>query len=134
MAKAYSVDLREKVLEAMERGMKQQEAAQTFGVSTGSIKRWRKLKRLTGSLEPRKRTDESFESKRGIPNTKLEEFKQFVLANNELTQDEIAAAWGISSSAAGRYVQKANITRKKRLIATKSVQKRQERNGNKKQE
>ena len=38
--KAYSEDLRHKILEAVERGMPKSEAARTFGVSRSSVKRY----------------------------------------------------------------------------------------------
>lgn len=50
--KAYSVDLREKVVAAVERGIPQPVIAATFGVSTATITRWVRHAR-TGSLAPR---------------------------------------------------------------------------------
>ena len=38
--KAYSEDLRKKVVEAVKRGMKKSEAAYTFGLSLSSVKRY----------------------------------------------------------------------------------------------
>jgi Homeodomain-like domain len=38
--KAYSEDLRKKILQAVDRGMPKSEAAKTFGVSRSSIKRY----------------------------------------------------------------------------------------------
>jgi transposase len=50
--KAYSIDLREKVVAAIERGMPQTVAAETFGVSRSTGKRWRR-RRQDGALAPR---------------------------------------------------------------------------------
>ena len=50
--KAYSPDLREKVVTAVERGMPRVAAAAAFDVSRSTIKRWLRLRR-TGSLAPR---------------------------------------------------------------------------------
>ena len=51
--KPYSKDLRLKVLAAIDRGMPRAEAAEVFGVSAPSIKRWLKLRRTTGDVEPK---------------------------------------------------------------------------------
>ena len=53
--KAYSEDLRRKVVEAVQRrGMGKSEAARTFGVSLSSVKRYVGKARQGGSLSPRK--------------------------------------------------------------------------------
>ena len=49
---AYSPDLREKVVAAVERGMPRTAAAAAFDVSPSTVKRWLRLRR-TGSLAPR---------------------------------------------------------------------------------
>ena len=53
--KAYSEDLRMKIVEAIERGMGKSEAARTFGVSLSSVKRYVATYREGGSLAPKKR-------------------------------------------------------------------------------
>lgn len=50
--KAYSKDLRLKVLDAVDRGMPRKEVALIFGVSLPSIKRWLKRRRESGDVEP----------------------------------------------------------------------------------
>jgi transposase len=53
--KAYSEDLRRKVVEAIQqRGMAKSEAARTFGVSLSSVKRYVAKVREGSSLSPRK--------------------------------------------------------------------------------
>lgn len=54
--KPYSKDLRLRVLAAVDRGVPREKAAKTFSVSMPSIKRWLRLRRETGDLEPRKGT------------------------------------------------------------------------------
>ena len=51
--KAYSKDLRLRVLAAVDRGMAREEVAKTFGVSVPTIKRYLKLRRETGDVEPK---------------------------------------------------------------------------------
>jgi transposase len=48
--RAYSKDLRLKVLDAVDRGMPRKEVARIFGVSLPSIKRWLKRRRETGEV------------------------------------------------------------------------------------
>ena len=52
--KAYSEDLRKKIVTAIERGMPKAQAARLFDVSLSSVKRYSKTARQGGSLEPRK--------------------------------------------------------------------------------
>jgi transposase len=52
--KAYSEDLRKKILEAVDRGMPKSEAARTFGVSRSSVKRYAAVCREGRSLTPKK--------------------------------------------------------------------------------
>src|ERR687890_2770279 len=49
--RAYSKDLRVKVLDAVDRGMPRTEVARTFGTSLPSIKRWLKRRRDTGEVD-----------------------------------------------------------------------------------
>jgi transposase len=50
---ARSKDLRIKALGALERGMPRKEAASTFGISLGTLKRWLKRRRQGEDLAPR---------------------------------------------------------------------------------
>jgi transposase len=52
--RAYSVDLREKLLAAVDAGMRREQAASVFGVSVPTIERYVRLRRETGSLAPRR--------------------------------------------------------------------------------
>lgn len=54
VAKAYSVDLREKIVAAVERGMPKAQAARTFGVGATSVKRYVKLAEEGKPLTPGK--------------------------------------------------------------------------------
>jgi transposase len=54
MMKAYSVDLREKIIAAVERGMSKAQAARTFGVGATSVKRYVKLAEEGKPLSPGK--------------------------------------------------------------------------------
>ena len=51
--KAYSVDVREKVLRAVDRGYPREEIVKLLGVSRATIKRYLKQRRETGSVAPK---------------------------------------------------------------------------------
>ncbi len=51
--KAYSQDLRDKVLRAVDQGHPRQEIVKLLGVSAATIKRYLKQRRETGSVAPK---------------------------------------------------------------------------------
>jgi transposase len=51
--KAYSQDLRVRVLRAVDRGMSRTEVTRIFGVSSASIKRYLKIRNETGGVAPK---------------------------------------------------------------------------------
>jgi transposase len=52
--RAYSEDLRQKIVAAIERGMSKAQAARDFDVSLSSVKRYSRIASRGGSLEPGK--------------------------------------------------------------------------------
>ena len=52
--KAYSEDLRQKIVEATQRGVSKAQAARLFNLSLSSVKRYARLARQGGSLAPGK--------------------------------------------------------------------------------
>lgn len=50
--KSYPADFRERVLDAIEAGLPQGEAAQRFGVHRATLSRWAQRRRHTGSAAP----------------------------------------------------------------------------------
>ncbi len=50
---AYSLDLRLKVLEAVDRGIPRKEVVRTFGVSMPTLERYLRRRRQTGDLAPK---------------------------------------------------------------------------------
>ena len=54
MAKPYSTDLRERVIEAIEEGATREEAAERHHLSLSSVGRFLRLKRESGSVSPAK--------------------------------------------------------------------------------
>jgi transposase len=54
MARSLSVDLRRRVVDAIESGLSCRAAAQRFGVSASSAIRWRALERREGDVRPKR--------------------------------------------------------------------------------
>jgi transposase len=119
MGWAYSVDLRERVVAAFDRtGMSDQEAAALFKVGEATVRRWKRLRRETGGLEPKKFgggnpprvTPEQYPAVRAI----IEE-------KPDLTDQEVAWEFHrrtgrpVSRSSMNRVLLKLALTRKKRL-------------------
>ncbi len=50
---AYSLDLRLKVLDAVDRGIPRREVVRTFGVSMPTIERYLRRRRRTGGVDPK---------------------------------------------------------------------------------
>ena len=53
--KTYSLDLRERALAAVDRGMPRKEAVGVFGTSLATLKRWLKQRQETGSAAPERK-------------------------------------------------------------------------------
>ena len=116
MSGPLSVDLRERVVGAWERGEgTQDEVAERFGVGVASVVRWVALKRATGALAPR--------PKPGRPPTLTAAeralFAQICEEQVDATQAELAeklaAAGGpvVSTSTIARELKRLGWTRKK---------------------
>ena len=54
MARMLSVDLRERVVAAVDGGLSRRKAAERFGVSISSAIRWTSLRRRTGDVRPKR--------------------------------------------------------------------------------
>jgi transposase len=52
--RAYSLDLRQRVLAALDRGMSRQQVVVTFGISLATLKRWVALHRTHNDLTPKR--------------------------------------------------------------------------------
>jgi transposase len=116
MAKAYSYDLRQKVMQAVELdGMKKSEASQVFNISRNTINLWFQRQAETGDVQVKLRVTSS-------PNQKItdwEKFRAFAKEHEDKTQEEMAQLWEgeISSRTISRALQRLGLTRKKRRTA-----------------
>jgi transposase len=116
MSKALSIDLRVRVVGAVESGASRRQAAERFGVSPSSAVRWKKLESDTGSVVPKAlggdRRSGRIEAHAGW-------LKAFVKQNHDATLEEIGAALkaerglGVAVSTLWRFFDRHAITLKK---------------------
>ena len=112
MPRAYSVDLRERSLQAMASGWSVTEVGRIFGVSRSSLHRWQRQARHTGSIVPGRSTGR----RRRLTPDLEQAVAQHVAATPDATLDELCAASPerVSRATMGRTVQRLGLTRKKR--------------------
>jgi transposase len=127
MAKAYSYDLRQKVMQAIELdGLKKSEASELFNISRNTINLWFQRKAETGDVQVKPRPTSG--SKHKI--TDWEKFQAFAKKHEDKTQAEMAQLWDgdISSRTISRALQKLGLTRKKRRTGIANGTKRNAQN------
>lgn len=114
MPKAYALDLRRKVVEAVVlNGMKQCEVAEQFNLNRKTISDWLQRYAATGDVQPSAHNHHGHSHKI----TDWDEFRTFVEANPDKTQVEMAELWPdeISDRTISRALRKIGFTRKKEL-------------------
>ena len=114
MARAYSLDLRERVVGAVEGGMSRREAAEVFGVSPSTAVKWMHRHRDSGSVAARAMGGDR-RSRLGGERSFIEEQLEAV---NDLTIEELRAALRERGLVVGygtvwRFLAKEKITLKK---------------------
>jgi transposase len=126
MPKPYSLDLRQKVINAIELGgMKKSEASAVFGLSRNTIDLWLKRKAATGSIAPQVNS----RGRRQRRITDWEGFRAFAEQHRDKTQAEMAECWpgAMSQRTISRGLAVINWTRKKRPMATVSAMSKSDR-------
>jgi transposase len=112
---AYSEDLREKIVEALERGMGKSQAARTFSVSLSSVKRYAKLAQEGRSLAPKNRPGSKpklDERSRKLLQADLEEHP-FLSLQERCEYLRAVASVEVSRSTVCRAIKRMDSTRKK---------------------
>ena len=117
MSKALSVDLRIRVLAAVDGGASHREAAERYGVSPASVSRWRNLQIRHGNVRPGPlggdRSSHRIEAHADLIMAWLAEHRDGTLFE---LRDALAAQGLIASkSSLHRFLVRHNKTRKKRL-------------------
>ena len=116
--KPYSLDLRTRVLAALDRGLSRAELITTFQVSLASLKRWIAARRDTGDFAPQPPT--------GGPNPHItpalaQALRDQVTAFPDATLAKHTQRWNathttsLSPSTVGRAIRRLQLTRKKRV-------------------
>jgi transposase len=127
---AYSLDLRLKVLDAVDRGIPRREVVRTFGVSMPTIERYLRRRRQTGDLVPkpspgRTRAILATPQERRALWEQLEENDEATLARHcELWEERGGAR--VSVSTMSRAVRKLGWTFKKSRWVPQSATKKRE--------
>lgn len=114
MAKPYSYDFRQKVIDALELdGRKKCEVSEIFNISRNTIDLWLKRKAQTGDLSPKPNQPPGTNHKI----VDWEKFSEFAKAHGEKTQKQMAQLWEgeISDRTISRALHKIGMTRKKNL-------------------
>lgn len=113
-----SVDLKKRVVESIDQGMRVTDAAKTFKVSIRSIYYWIKRKKEKNSLFPKS----GYQKGHSHKITDWDAFKEFVEQHKMFTVKQMVLEWEklfnekISKSTMGRALKKCNYTSKKKLL------------------
>ena len=115
--KAYSEDLRTKIVRATERGMPKAEAARLFGVSLSSVKRYARAAREGGSLAPSKgggRPPKADETTKRILEEDVKERPAATVSDRRRVLERLTCI-ALSDSTVRRLLRRLGFSRKKGL-------------------
>ena len=112
---AYSLDLREKIVESVKKGVPKAETARRFGVDRATVKRYCKQLDERGSLEPRKAPGRAPKLDEKAKRLLLEDLERRPWATHSQRAEFLFATCGISVSEATvcRTLQRLSHSRKK---------------------
>jgi transposase len=114
--KAYSKDLRQKIVDAIERGMPKAQAARTFGVGISTVKRYATKAQRGESLEPAKAPGKPPKMDQRVRKLLEEDLKErpFVTLRERCDYyiEAISGVW-VSRSTMCRAIARIGSTRKK---------------------
>ena len=119
---AYSEDLREKIVEALRRGIGKSEAARTFSVSLSSVERYARMAEEGRSLAPKKRPGSKpklDERSSKLLEADLKEHP-FLTLQQRCEYLRAVASVEVSRSTLCRAIKRMNSTRKKREISCRA--------------
>jgi transposase len=129
--KAYSQDMREHVLQAVDKGYPREEIIKLFGVSRSTIKRYLKQRRETGAVNRRPipgRPSRKFAPLQAGLTAQLQAYPDVTLEMHcQLWEQEHSQR--VSTTTMGRAIRRMGWTRKKRRWVPPNEMKRHERPG-----
>ena len=118
MGKPLSMDLRERVIEAIDAGLSRRAAAARYGVAPSTAIRWDNERRTTGSFAPRPQGGDMrsrrIEANAEVICAALEQKPDITLG--ELRQHLSERGVAASTSSLWRFFRRPGITRKKRPV------------------
>jgi transposase len=119
MPAAYSEDLRDRVMMAIDQGEKKSQISQIFNISRDTIDRWLKRRAVTGTVQPA----QGYQRGHSHRIRDWDEFRAFAKIYGEKTQAEMAQLWqgDISKRTISRALAHIGMSRKKRLTVTENV-------------
>lgn len=116
---AYSIDLRQKVIEFVKQGNTQKSAAKIFNLNKATVNRWCLRHKNEGHIRPRK----NLGKKASVSKV---EFEGYVRANPNFTTADMGKYFNISSPGALYYLRKFGFSYKKKPLAMwKQVRKKE---------
>ena len=122
MGKPLSMDVRERVIEAIDGGMSRRSAAARYKIAPSTAIRWDNARRRTGSFEPKVQggdmRSQRIEDHADVIHAALEETPDLTLA--ELCEHLSERGVASSTSSLWRFLQRHGITRKKRPVTPSS--------------
>jgi transposase len=112
---AYSLDLREKIVESVKKGVPKAETARRFGVDRATVKRYCKQLDVRGTLEPRKAPGKKPKLDEKAMKLLVEDLEQRPWATHSQRAEFLFAMLGVRVSEATvcRAVRRLNRSRKK---------------------
>jgi len=117
---AYSIDLRKRVIAAVDSGMRPTEAAKTFNVCRHVIYDWQHLLKKTNSLAPKT----GYQKGHSPAIKDMKQFEIFVACHQECSGIQMKAEWEkltgtkVSKDTILRSLHKIGYTSKKKLLTT----------------
>ena len=119
MPAAYPYELRIRVLNAYEKGMRVTKIKESFDISRNTLYKWQKVKEETGDIKAKV----GYQNGHSHKVKDMEKFKNFIEANNDKTTKELSDEWEceISRSTILRYISKINYSYKKKHFFTLKV-------------
>jgi transposase len=121
MAAAYSYDLRIRVMETYDKGMKVTKLCQLFNISRYTFYEWKRLREKTEDIN----AATGYQQGHSHKIKDWEAFERFVEEQGHLTLKEMATEWPefICYTTIARGMKKLGCTHKKRPMVTESVMK-----------
>lgn len=120
---AYSLDLRQRVIDACQGGQSEREVAARFALSLSSVQRYKRAHRATGNLAPKPWPGRSPK----IQKEQREPLHALVASKTDWTLVSLCAAWKehggttVSRDVMGRTLARWGITHKKSLASRPSA-------------